>query len=70
MAYLSRRDFIVSSATTLGTACVGSLPTLALAEPIQAGIDPYAGFKMGIQTYTLRQFNLDQALAHIASLGL
>lgn len=31
---------------------------------------PYGSFKMGIQSYSLRHFTLDQALAHTKTLGL
>lgn len=31
---------------------------------------PYGQFKMGIQSYSLRHFSLDQALAHTKTLGL
>jgi|SaaInlStandDraft_1057018.scaffolds.fasta_scaffold02726_4 inosose dehydratase len=32
--------------------------------------DPYGGFKMGIQSYSLRGFDVDQALEHSKKLGL
>lgn len=70
MSNLSRREFMVSSAAVVGTACVGGLASYAMADPIQASIDHYAGFKMSIQTYSLRQFSFDQALVHIEDLGL
>jgi len=60
---LNRRDFL--RATAVGTA--GAL----LAGPSYAAdADPYAGFKMGIQSYSLRAFKVDQALAQTKTLGL
>lgn len=44
------------------TLCAG----ISLAEDA----DPYGGFKMGIQSYSLRAFNVDQALEHSQKLGL
>jgi sugar phosphate isomerase/epimerase len=32
--------------------------------------DPFGGFTLGIQSYTFRNFNLEQALRHIKDLGL
>ena len=54
----------------MGTACVGGFAGRAVGDPIRASIDRYAGFKMGIQSYTLRGFGFDPALVHIADLGL
>jgi sugar phosphate isomerase/epimerase len=35
-----------------------------------AGQETYGGFLMGIQSYTLRNFPIDQVLAHVHDLGL
>ena len=43
----------------------------ALALPLRLnGQEAYGGFQMGLQTYTLRDFNLDQTLSHLKDLGL
>lgn len=61
----NRRDFL--QATAAGAA------GLLLAGPSYADDakkDPYGDFKMGIQSFSLRGFNVDQALAHSKTLGL
>lgn len=45
-------------------ASLGRLPSSAIAA------DPYGGFKMGIQSYSLRGFDADQAMVHSQKLGL
>lgn len=57
----SRRQFLERSAVGLA----------ALAGPAFAkGDDPFGGFTVGVQSYSFRQFNLDQALQRTADLGL
>lgn len=58
MTSLTRRDLLKSAA-------VGSL-TMGWTFPR----DPYAGFKMGMQTYSLRAFDLDGVLERMKELGL
>jgi sugar phosphate isomerase/epimerase len=63
MTRLARRDFLKT--TLAGTA------GLWLAQPVfAAGEDPYAGFKMGIQSYSLRGFDENGALERTQTLGL
>jgi sugar phosphate isomerase/epimerase len=52
---MNRREFAVGAAAA------------ALWRPQD---DPYGGFKMGVQTYSLREFDLDGALARVKELGL
>lgn len=56
-----RRDFLRASA---GLAALAALPRMARAQ------DAYAGFNMGLQTYSLRAFDLDQTLGHLKAFGL
>jgi len=58
----SRRRF-------LGTCAAVGGATLLPATGLQAA-DPYAGFKMGIQSYSLRGFDAVTALQHTKTLGL
>lgn len=62
--HLDRRDFLkVAAAGVAGSLLTGS--SFAADEK-----DAYAGFKMGIQSYSLRGFKVDQALEHSKTLGL
>jgi sugar phosphate isomerase/epimerase len=62
--FLDRRDFL-----KLGSAGAGAV--LASAWPVFAGEkDPYGGFKMGLQSYSLRGFDAKTALAHTKTLGV
>jgi sugar phosphate isomerase/epimerase len=60
---LSRRDMLRGSAAALAAA---TLPTWATAKDE----DPFAGFTIAIQSYTFRNFKLDQALKRIADCGV
>src|SRR5438045_7443073 len=61
---LSRRDFLKAGAIAAAAVC--TVPLAARA----ADRDPYRGFKMGIQSYTLRDFKVDEALEISKKLGL
>ncbi len=58
----SRRRF-------LGTCAAAGAVTLLPTTSLQAA-DPYGGFKMGIQSYSLRGFDAVTALQHTKTLGL
>lgn len=60
---LNRRDFLLASAAS---AAALALPRFGQA----AEKDPYLGLKMGIQSYSLRGFNEDDAITHTKTLGL
>ena len=64
----TRRDFLktglLSSTAIAGMSLPGSL-SIASAAP-----DPYRGLKMGITTYTLRKFTLDQAITMTKEAGV
>ena len=61
---ITRRD-ILKSGVLAGAA-------LATGSVLQAGEkkDPYGGFKMGVQSYSLRGFDVAEALKHTKTLGL
>jgi inosose dehydratase len=63
MRTLDRRDFLRGAA---GLAALSGLPPFLRAQ----GDPAYGGFNMGLQTYTLRDFDLDATLAHLKDLGL
>src|SRR5262245_2838735 len=64
---LSRRRFLAASAVASASVTLAGAPRLFGEEKES---DPYAGLPMGIQSYTLRNFNLTDALRHIQGLGL
>ena len=59
MTVSNRRNFLVASSALFAGAC---LPGAAFAAK-------QTGFKLGIQLYSLRGYNADEALKHAASLG-
>ncbi len=63
---LSRRQLLAASAGLASASLVSAWPCLA--EEKEA--DPYAGLPIGIQSYSLRKFDLTEALRHIQGLGL
>src|SRR5262245_22971703 len=64
---ISRRAFLGVSAAGIGAAMCGK-PARLNAAP--AGSDPYRGFVMTIQSYSLRGYDAQQALANTVKLGL
>ena len=63
MAAMNRRQFLGTTAALAGTAVLGS-------SVLAADKDPYGGFKMGLQSYSLRHFKAPEALKHTQTLGL
>lgn len=64
---MHRRHFLAASAVS--TVALAA-PRILRATARAANADPYGGFPMGIQSYTLRNFNLAEALRHIEGLKL
>ena len=63
----NRRLFLKTGAALIGSAAVGSL----WADDGKAGgADEFGGFTLGIQSYTFRNFQLEQALKRTQELGL
>ncbi len=58
----SRRQFLKTSVVAAGSMAFSRLEALAA--------DPYAGFKMGAQSYSLRHFDLEPCLERMQKLGL
>lgn len=59
---LNRRQMLISTAAAAGATCF-DLSTVF-------GDDPYGGFPIGVQSYSLRKFNLLEAIRHIQGMGL
>ena len=64
---LSRRLFLQASA--FGLSGVSLFPSRLLRAAASSG-DGYGGFKMGIQSYSLRGYDVETALQHSQNLGL
>jgi sugar phosphate isomerase/epimerase len=60
MRDLTRRDVLRIGAGVAGMALL----------PLGQGDAAYGGFKMGVQTYSLRAFDFEQTLAHLKDFGL
>lgn len=60
---LSRRDLLASGFVAAGALALG-------ARPAFAGAGEYGPFKMGLQSYSLRHFKVEEALAKTKELGL
>lgn len=67
---LSRRSFLVAGVAGVATAHHFSPNTAANTAAPAKTASPYAEFKMGIQSYSLRGFDAPTALKHTRSLGL
>ncbi len=64
---IDRRKFIQSS--MMGAAAC-ALPGTESATPNAVSKDPYRGLKMGVASYSLRKFSLDEAIAMTQKLGV
>lgn len=60
---LNRREALAAGAATLGGLALG-------VRPARADDSPYGPFKMGLQSYSLRHFKRDEALARTKELGV
>ena len=61
----TRRGFLKAAGASLATIAMGALGTRAA-----GATEPYGGLRMGIQSYSLRHFSFDEAMAKVAELGL
>ena len=59
----SRRQFISAVAASTGAV---ALPQIAAS----AEEDPFGGWPIGVQSFSLRAFNLVEAIRHIQGMGL
>jgi inosose dehydratase len=66
---LTRRSLL--QATALNVACSAFAPAESLAAPSAANADrPFRGLRVGVASYSLREFSLTEALQHIRRLGV
>lgn len=69
---LSRRQFLTSAAVSAAGVGLMRSETLFAGERIGFGnsVDPFGGFPIGVQSYSLREFSFSEAVRHIQGLGL
>lgn len=67
---LSRRRFLALSAAAAAGATLFDAPRVLRAAALAADNDPYAGFPIGAQSYSLRKFGVVEAVRHIQGMGL
>lgn len=66
----SRRNFLQVTASGLAAGLLSRPLLLLSAEQGEQTIDPYGGFKIGLQSFSLRNFDVDTALQQTKKLGL
>ena len=70
MNSLSRRRFLtLASATAMGATFFDG-PAILSAAGLARKNDPYAGLPMGVQSYSLRNFNTLEVVRHVEGMGL
>jgi len=67
---MTRRQFVVSAATASVGASLLKLPTILASQDRGSQRDPFGGFPIGVQSYSLRNFDLAETVRHIQGLGL
>jgi inosose dehydratase len=67
---LNRRNFLKSAALGSTALAAAAVPREMLAAVTKPEKDPFDGLKMGVTTYTLRQFKLDEAIAMTKKAGV
>jgi inosose dehydratase len=75
MNTIHRRQFLQTTVMAVGGAALGELvalgnePSYPLADKTE-WLAPYGGFKMGAESYSLRNFDLDGCLSRMQKMGL
>lgn len=67
---LSRRRFLALSAAAAAGATFFDAPQVLKAAGLNLADDPWGGFPLGAQSYSLREFNTVEAVRHIQGMGL
>ena len=70
MTSLSRRRFLALSAAAAAGATFFDAPRILAAAGADVAGDPWGGFPVGIQSYSLRNFNTVEAIRHIEGMGV
>jgi sugar phosphate isomerase/epimerase len=67
---LSRRRFLALSSAAAAGATFFDAPRVLRAAGLLLADDPYQGWPIGIQSYSLRNFDLHEAVRHIQGMGV
>jgi len=67
---VSRRRFLQMGLAGSAAVAAAALPRTSFAEAAPPARDPFHGLKVGIASYSLRKFNLDQAIAMTKEAGV
>ncbi len=67
----TRRQFLAAAAAAVTTRSLIAGETIGVQEgPFQAAVKRFSGFKVGLQSYTYRNFNRQETIRQISELGL
>ena len=66
----SRRRFLALSAAAAAGATLFDVPRVLQAAGLNLADDPWGGFPLGAQSYSLREFNTVECVRHIQGMGL
>lgn len=67
---INRRHFLQTGLLGTTALAAATVPNSLLAGPTKPERDPYDGLKLGMASYTLRKFSLDQAIAMTKQAGV
>jgi sugar phosphate isomerase/epimerase len=67
---LSRRRFLALSSAAAAGATFFDAPSILRAATLLHADDPYQGWPIGVQSYSLRNFDLHEAVRHIQGMGV
>lgn len=67
---LSRRRFLTLSAVAAAGATWFDAPQILRAAALADAKDVWGGFPVGVQSYSLRDFNLEEAIRHLQGMGV
>jgi len=70
MTTLSRRRFLALSAAAAAGATWFDVPAVLQAANLADAKDPFGGFPVGVQSYSLRHFNTEEAIRHLQGMAV
>jgi inosose dehydratase len=69
-ARLSRRRFLALSAAAAAGGSWFDIPQVLSAAGLADGKDAWGGFPVGVQSYSLRNFSIEEAIRHLQGMGV